>query len=123
VKNGKFFIKSAKRGLKMNVYDKRDNKTAIKEEYLAGNITVEEYSKWLNSQKIVEKLINSAKKPQIDPNLAFRKLKGKETSFKKNPFKEIAERLVAKPKKMVPVGEGKYAWMEHAQEPDEDIPF
>ena len=37
----------------MNVYDKKDEKTTKKEEYLKGHISIEEYSKWLNDNKIV----------------------------------------------------------------------
>lgn len=100
-----------------------DMKTAMKEAYLAGGISMDDYAKWLKEQKEEPKVIIPAKKSIIDPNLAFLKHKGKEISFKKNPFKEIAERLLAKPKKMVPVGEGKFKWMDHAEEPDDDIPF
>jgi hypothetical protein len=123
VKNGKFYIKSTKRGHKMIEIGNFDLKMAVKEEYLAGRMSIEEYSNYLNAIQKHPKTTISAKKALIDPNLAFRKRKGKETSFKKNPFNEIAERLLAKPKKMVPVGEGKYAWMDHAQEPDDDVPF
>ena len=100
-----------------------DIKVAMKDEYLAGRLSLADYSKWLKSQNEEPKVIIPAKNGQINPNLAFSKRKGKETSFKRNPFKEIAERLIAKPKKMVPIGAGKYAWMDHAQEPDDDVPF
>lgn len=107
----------------MNKYDKTSDKITKKEEYLQGRMTVGEYSKWLKAAENEPKVIIPAKKSIIDPNLAFLKRKGKETSFKKNPFNEIAERLIAKPKKMVPVGEGKFKWMDHTQEPDDDVPF
>jgi SOS response regulatory protein OraA/RecX len=123
VKNAKFLIKSTKRGLKMNVYDKTSDKITKKEEYLAGRITVAEYSKWLNDNRIAEKLINSAKKSQINPNLAFRKMKGKETSFRTYGEMLEARKKIEDAKKKVVIPEGKYAWMEHAQEPDEDVPF
>jgi hypothetical protein len=123
VKNGKFYIKSTKRGHKMIEIGNFDEKKVMKEEYLAGRLSQDDYSKWLKAVENRPKAIIPAKNSQINPNLAFRKRKGKE-----NPFRTYGEMLEARKKiedekkKMVLPG-GKYVWMDHAQEPDDDVPF
>ena len=93
-----------------------DIKAAMKEAYLAGGISIGDYSKWLKEHNEQPKVIIPAKKSTIDPNLAFLKRKGKETSFseKMEAFSKTLK------KKMVPIGGGKFKWMDHDEE---DIPF
>ena len=104
-----------------------DIKVAMKDEYLAGRLSLADYSKWLKSQNEEPKVIIPAKKSIIDPNLAFLKRKEKKISFR--TYKDYGEELreakkkIEEEKKMVIFPEGKYAWMDHAQEPDDDVPF
>ena len=100
----------------MNIYDKKDEKTAMKEEYVAGRISVEEYSKWLNSKAMDQMSQNLAKKNQINPNSAFRNKKFHETLSNK----EVKIEVVKRP---LPLDKSKYKWMEHDNDDDDDVPF
>jgi hypothetical protein len=107
----------------MNIKEEFDKRMAMKEEYLAGRLSMEDYSKWLNDFSIALKLIISAKKVIIDPNLAFRKKKGRET-FSDRLAAVREENMVNNKKRGEDENERirqKYA--KAAQIEDDDIPF
>ena len=100
-----------------------DIKVAMKEEYLAGRLSLADYSKWLKSQNEEPKVIIPAKKSTIDPNLAFLKRKEKKISFR--TYKDYGEELREAKKKI----EVEYVKRDQAKKivfddlDDDDVPF